>query len=93
MLSLLGKPCILNMYPNEGWTSGGTRITVIGLNFFEGLDVMFGTVPVPSEVSQLSMNIILLSKIIYVLEFNCSFVVIYNAVGFFDYMRQVFDTL
>ena len=54
---------------------------------------MFGTVPVPSEVSQLSMNIILLSKIIYVLEFNCSFVVIYNAVGFFDYMRQVFDTL
>ncbi len=47
---LLGKPCVLNVYPNEGWTTGGTRITVIGLNFFEGLDVVFGTVPVPSEV-------------------------------------------
>lgn len=39
------------MYPSEGWTTGGTRVTVIGLNFFDGLDVMFGTVPIPSEVS------------------------------------------
>lgn len=45
-----GKPCILSVYPSEGWTTGGTRVTVIGLNFFEGLDVVFATVPVPSEV-------------------------------------------
>ena len=45
-----GKPCILSIYPNEGWTTGGTRITIIGINFFEGLDVVFGTVPVPSDV-------------------------------------------
>ena len=49
-LILSGKPCILSAYPSEGWTTGGTRVTVIGLNFFEGLDVVFATVPVPSEV-------------------------------------------
>ncbi|XP_011408942.1 PREDICTED: transcription factor COE2-like [Amphimedon queenslandica] len=45
-----GKPCIVSIYPNEGWTTGGSRITVIGVNFFEGLDIVFGTVPVQSEV-------------------------------------------
>lgn len=46
----LGKPCIVSIYPNEGWTTGGSRITVIGVNFFDGLDIVFGTVPVQSEV-------------------------------------------
>ena len=51
-LSFLGKPCIVSIYPNEGWTTGGSRITVIGVNFFDGLDIVFGTVPVQSEVKK-----------------------------------------
>ena len=47
---ILGKPCIVSIYPSDGWITGNTRITVIGVNFFEGLDVVFGTVPVQSEV-------------------------------------------
>ena len=49
----LGKPCIVSIYPNEGWTTGGSRITVIGVNFFDGLDIVFGTVPVQSEVRKI----------------------------------------
>ena len=55
-----GKPCIIHVYPSEGWTTGGTRVTVIGVNFFDGLDIVFGTVPVQSEVIMKIIKIVLL---------------------------------
>ena len=36
--------------PSEGWTAGGQTIVIIGENFFDGLQVIFGTIPVWSEL-------------------------------------------
>ncbi|TRZ05488.1 hypothetical protein HGM15179_021619, partial [Zosterops borbonicus] len=36
--------------PSEGWTTGGATVIVIGDNFFDGLQVLFGTVLVWSEL-------------------------------------------
>ncbi|XP_043118092.1 transcription factor COE3 [Puntigrus tetrazona] len=43
-------PCIKAISPSEGWTSGGASVIVIGDRFFDGLQVVFGTVVVWSEV-------------------------------------------
>ena len=43
-------PCIKAICPSEGWTSGGNTVIIIGDNFFEGLQVVFGTMTVWSEV-------------------------------------------
>jgi len=43
-------PTIKAVCPSEGWTSGGATVIVIGDNFFDGLQVVFGTVLVWSEV-------------------------------------------
>ena len=43
-------PCIKAICPNEGWTTGGTNVVVIGENFFDGLQVVFGSLIVWSEV-------------------------------------------
>jgi len=45
-------PTIKAVCPSEGWTSGGATVIVIGDNFFDGLQVVFGTVLVWSEVSE-----------------------------------------
>ncbi|XP_016160726.1 PREDICTED: transcription factor COE4-like, partial [Ficedula albicollis] len=37
-------PCIKAISPSEGWTTGGATVIVIGDNFFDGLQVLFGTV-------------------------------------------------
>lgn len=47
----------MSIYPSDGWITGSTRVTVIGVNFFEGLDVVFGTVPVQSEVNLTSLSL------------------------------------
>ena len=44
-------PCIKAICPSEGWTTGGTTVIIIGDNFFDGLQVVFGTMLVWSEVS------------------------------------------
>ncbi|XP_060103410.1 LOW QUALITY PROTEIN: transcription factor COE3-like [Heteronotia binoei] len=44
-------PCIKAISPSEGWTTGGATVIVIGDNFFDGLQVVFGTMLVWSEVS------------------------------------------
>uniref|UniRef100_A0A8C7E1U9 EBF family member 4 n=2 Tax=Elapidae TaxID=8602 RepID=A0A8C7E1U9_NAJNA len=44
-------PCIKAVSPSEGWTTGGATVIVIGDNFFDGLQVVFGTMLVWSEVS------------------------------------------
>ena len=50
----LGKlaviPVIRAICPSEGWTTGGTNVLVIGEHFFDGLQVIFGSVIVWSEV-------------------------------------------
>ncbi|GAV00209.1 hypothetical protein RvY_11093-2 [Ramazzottius varieornatus] len=46
----LATPCIKHISPNEGWTQGGTMCVVIGENFFEGLQVVFGSTVVWSEL-------------------------------------------
>lgn len=43
-------PSIKAICPNEGWTTGGTNVVVIGDNFFDGLQVVFGSLIVWSEV-------------------------------------------
>nr|XP_041571505.1 transcription factor COE4 isoform X2 [Taeniopygia guttata] len=43
-------PCIKAISPSEGWTTGGATVIVIGDNFFDGLQVLFGTVLVWSEL-------------------------------------------
>lgn len=48
---LSAAPCIKAICPSEGWTSGGTTVMIIGDNFFEGLQVVFGTMTVWSEVN------------------------------------------
>lgn len=43
-------PCIKAISPSEGWTTGGAMVIIIGDNFFDGLQVVFGTMLVWSEV-------------------------------------------
>ncbi|RXN18676.1 Transcription factor [Labeo rohita] len=44
-------PCIKAISPSEGWTTGGATVIIIGDNFFDGLQVIFGTMLVWSELS------------------------------------------
>lgn len=46
-------PCIKAISPSEGWTTGGATVIIIGDNFFDGLQVIFGTMLVWSEVGVL----------------------------------------
>lgn len=47
----VATPCIKAISPSEGWTTGGATVIIIGDNFFDGLQVVFGTMLVWSEVS------------------------------------------
>ncbi|XP_028403913.1 transcription factor COE3-like, partial [Dendronephthya gigantea] len=44
------EPTIHAICPNEAWTSGGTKVFVIGENFLDGVQVVFGSVIVWSEI-------------------------------------------
>ncbi|KAK7925878.1 hypothetical protein WMY93_008188 [Mugilogobius chulae] len=48
-------PCIKAISPSEGWTTGGATVIIIGDNFFDGLQVIFGTMLVWSEVGSSSL--------------------------------------
>lgn len=53
MLTLCARvavPVLKAICPSEGWTTGGTPVIIIGDNFFEGLQVVFGNVVAWSEV-------------------------------------------
>ncbi|XP_071948213.1 transcription factor COE3-like isoform X3 [Antedon mediterranea] len=43
-------PCIKAISPSEGWTNGGATVIIVGDNFFDGLQVVFGTMIVWSEL-------------------------------------------
>ena len=43
-------PSIKAICPSEGWTTGGTTVILVGENFFDGLQVVFGSMLVWSEV-------------------------------------------
>ena len=43
-------PRIIAISPSEGWTMGGQTIVVIGENFQTGLQVIFGSIPVTSQL-------------------------------------------
>ncbi|XP_021081994.2 transcription factor COE4 isoform X1 [Mesocricetus auratus] len=43
-------PCIKAISPGEGWTTGGATVIIIGDNFFDGLQVVFGNVLLWSEL-------------------------------------------
>ncbi|RWS31016.1 transcription factor collier-like protein [Leptotrombidium deliense] len=43
-------PCIKSISPSEGWTTGGSTVVIIGDNFCDGLQVVFGTMIVWSEL-------------------------------------------
>ncbi len=55
-VNLAEIPCIKAISPSEGWTSGGASVIIIGDQFFDGLQVVFGTVMVWSEVCN-SLNL------------------------------------
>uniref|UniRef100_A0A8C6ZGW4 EBF transcription factor 2 n=1 Tax=Nothoprocta perdicaria TaxID=30464 RepID=A0A8C6ZGW4_NOTPE len=46
----VSTPCIKAISPSEGWTTGGAMVIIIGDNFFDGLQVVFGTMLVWSEL-------------------------------------------
>ncbi|XP_070503478.1 transcription factor collier isoform X1 [Chironomus tepperi] len=46
----MATPCIKAVSPSEGWTKGGDSVIIIGDNFFDGLQVIFGTMLVWSEL-------------------------------------------
>ncbi|XP_069964413.1 transcription factor collier isoform X3 [Bactrocera oleae] len=46
----VATPCIKAISPSEGWTSGGATVIIVGDNFFDGLQVVFGTMLVWSEL-------------------------------------------
>uniref|UniRef100_A0A914XM20 IPT/TIG domain-containing protein n=1 Tax=Plectus sambesii TaxID=2011161 RepID=A0A914XM20_9BILA len=43
-------PCIKAICPSEGWTTGGATVIIIGDNFFDGLQIVFGSMIVWSEL-------------------------------------------
>jgi len=47
----VATPCIKAISPSEGWTTGGSTVIIIGDNFFDGLQVVFGSMLVWSEVN------------------------------------------
>uniref|UniRef100_A0A3P8SJM2 Transcription factor COE4 n=1 Tax=Amphiprion percula TaxID=161767 RepID=A0A3P8SJM2_AMPPE len=49
-VSPAATPCIKAISPSEGWTTGGATVILIGDNFFDGLQVVFGTMLVWSEL-------------------------------------------
>lgn len=53
----VATPCIKAISPTEGWTIGGAQVIIVGDNFFDGLQVVFGTMLVWSEVNYISFNI------------------------------------
>lgn len=50
----VATPCIKAISPSEGWTNGGAQVIIVGDNFFDGLQVVFGTMLVWSEVRRQS---------------------------------------
>ncbi|XP_031616708.1 transcription factor collier isoform X3 [Contarinia nasturtii] len=46
----VATPCIKAISPTEGWTIGGAQVIIVGDNFFDGLQVVFGTMLVWSEL-------------------------------------------
>lgn len=53
-------PCIKAISPSEGWTTGGASVIIIGEQFFNGLDVVFGSILVWSEVCGTVSNTLLI---------------------------------
>ncbi|XP_076437775.1 transcription factor collier-like [Babylonia areolata] len=49
-MATAATPIIKAICPSEGWTTGGTTVIIIGDNFFDGLQVVFGTMLVWSEL-------------------------------------------
>ncbi|PAV88500.1 hypothetical protein WR25_07891 isoform A [Diploscapter pachys] len=47
------SPVIKALCPSEGWVQGGTQVVIIGENFFEGLQVAFGSTTVWPESIQI----------------------------------------
>uniref|UniRef100_A0A915IKS3 IPT/TIG domain-containing protein n=1 Tax=Romanomermis culicivorax TaxID=13658 RepID=A0A915IKS3_ROMCU len=43
-------PVIKTVCPHEGWTAGGSTVIILGDNFFDGLQVMFGQTPAFGEM-------------------------------------------
>uniref|UniRef100_A0AAY4DN90 IPT/TIG domain-containing protein n=1 Tax=Denticeps clupeoides TaxID=299321 RepID=A0AAY4DN90_9TELE len=43
-------PCIKAISPGEGWTTGGASLIIVGEHFFDGLQVLFGSTLVWSEL-------------------------------------------
>lgn len=54
----MATPCIKAISPSEGWTTGGAQVIIVGDNFFDGLQVVFGTMLVWSEVSETQSRLV-----------------------------------
>uniref|UniRef100_H2Y661 IPT/TIG domain-containing protein n=1 Tax=Ciona savignyi TaxID=51511 RepID=H2Y661_CIOSA len=50
LCSFTASPMIKAINPAEGWTTGGATVVIVGDNFFDGLQVVFGSMVVWSEL-------------------------------------------
>jgi early B-cell factor len=49
-MTVLANPIIKAVCPSEGPITGGTTVVIVGDNFFEGLQVVFGTMLIWGEL-------------------------------------------
>ena len=68
---LSATPTIKAISPSEGWTTGGTTVIIIGDNFFDGLQVVFGSMLVWSEVSRFQSFVKSYLLYLYCISFKC----------------------
>ena len=61
-------PTVKALNPSDGWTSGGYTVIIIGDNFFEGIQAVFGTNIVWCEVWKSFLNY----KIVIIVTVNKS---------------------
>ncbi|KAI4459181.1 transcription factor coe family member [Holotrichia oblita] len=81
----VATPCIKAISPSEGWTSGGSTVIIVGDNFFDGLQVVFGTMLVWSEVRVLFYKSVVEVTLSYKSKQFCK-----GAPGRFVYVCEVF---
>ena len=74
-------PIILAICPNEGWTTGGSLICIIGENFFRGLQVIFGAVMASTDVSLLQLKHMSCEHSLYALHTTCLSILLHTSIS------------
>ncbi len=89
LFSEAATPCIKAISPSEGWTTGGATVIIIGDNFFDGLQVVFGTMLVWSEVGFLRIFYIIVF-FLYIIRFYLYYILL---IVFYYFMHFILKRL